>query len=335
MLSNHSLLPSGISSSLSPLDKLSYNCFPLAPGYIRPCISTEYFRFRMEMQKHLSKQMQFSPQHQNGKQSRTVRDFGITKWSMLKCLLRQYCSNIKVHSRFGFRRSCTQKHQLLLQTTRKMVKIELIRFQFLNELNLLSDILGDSSLIGHRSKPPQLSNPIKKLKQGDKVNRLRSDFTSDDEEAYYQKPYEERGYDRLCEKNGVDLVYPSSGTTNLRIVTRHDMITVSDNYIFRELVGGGEVPDGNIVVERDSPRSVVELDANVDIDIEVGMVFLMRGDDDVHPYSSYDITWQVIESDSKCVKCHIIHPPAALNTLPKERDFTNVETVAQIIKFSN
>ena len=108
------------------MDKHSFNPLKEQTGRIRPCIGMEYFSLRRMMQKYMGKHMNYSPQDQNGKQSRTVADFGLVKWNMFKGLLNIYGSEIKVHSRFGFRRISIQKEQLSLHSLRFKVKIELI-----------------------------------------------------------------------------------------------------------------------------------------------------------------------------------------------------------------
>ena len=179
-----------------------------------------------------------------------------------------------------------------------------------------------------------MSSPTKRLKIGDKVNRLVSEYSAEEEKEYYNQDYEDRIYSRFCEKNGVDFIFPSSGTDNLRIVTRHDMVNVVDNVVLEKIVGGGHVGVGNESVLRGSPRSLLDMEDS-DIVIEAGMIFFIEGAKEVLPYANYDITWQVVESTSNCVKCEILHPPGALNCLPKLRDFTDVDTVARIIKSSN
>ena len=190
--------------------------------------------------------MNYAKEKQGNKQTRTIADFGINKWVLLKQLLVLYHSNVKVHKKHGLRRATLCKEKLKLRTIRMKVPIEIIRFQFQDELTILVSLFGENTLKGQCSPKPRLNNPTKKLCVNDHMNVITSQFTLEEQNDYYNLPLECRHLDLNTDKYGVDFMFCNG---NLRITTRYDRVQCSfDEY---EKIFGCQEP-------RRSPRSTID-----------------------------------------------------------------------------
>ena len=323
------------------MDKALLKPFPQQQHIIRPCMAMELFNLRLGIKKELGRHMNYSRQDQNGRQSRSWPEFGLTRWNYFKHLLYLYECNIKIHKREGYRRISQAKEQMKLVTQRYKVTIEIIRFQYPSELKLLVSLFGENCLKGNRYRNPLVSDPVKYLKDGDNCNLIVSEFSEAEEAEVYEHHPNHRQWDRHCSKAGIDFIFNGDG--QLRTITRYAHVVVNgsgnsgESMTMNELIrytGDEDVLSGNVVLARDSPRGVTNF-IEESVVIHEGMTFQVPVEEEVAPYSSFEIVWTVTNATVNKIQCEIIYPPLAIKHLPKIRDFNNVELVEKCIKASN